>query len=326
MDQICAIDPENEKSCIKRLRKCEEFPYPSCENYNFYNYYLDGEKCVQKKDKTGCELISCTKTAINECENFIPQLPDEKCTLNAAGNKCEIQKCSEQDENNCSSFIPNDKSKKCVNFGENCGLECKECDDFSANECYYYDRESLEDGTNPNSCIPNSNNDGCELKHCEDLNSNECSKFKPIYNGGDFQCISRGTDCQLVQCQNLANTECNKFITNDLAFTCIPEGTGCFLRRKLCSEMPVSFCKYQIVDGNGDYCLLNDEGTRCIKIQNPNQNPGNNEGSNGSTNSNDSEKEKEPEKDSGNDSKNDSKNSSKFLEYFNLKFLFLFML
>ena len=68
----------------------------------------------KKKDKTGCELISCIKMEINECENFIPQFPDEKCTLNAAGNKCEIQKCREQDENNCSSFISNDKSKKCV--------------------------------------------------------------------------------------------------------------------------------------------------------------------------------------------------------------------
>ena len=214
----------------------------------------------------------------------------------------------------------------CIKIGEGCELKSKECSDFSVNECYYYDIETLEeDIMNPNSCIPNSNNDGCELKHCEDLNSNECSKFKPI-NEGNFQCISRGTGCQLVECWGLANNECNKFITNDLYYTCDPGETGCFPRTKVCSKIPASFCKYSFFDGNGDKCILNDDETGCIKIQNPNQkpnqNPGNNEGSNGSTNSNDSEEEKE----SGNDSKNDSKNYSKFMEYFNLQFLFLFML
>ena len=87
-DLICDIDPENDNSCIERPKKCEEYPYLLCENFNSYNY---GEKCVQKKDKTGCELISCTKMAINECGNFIPEFPDGKCTLNAAGNKCEIK-------------------------------------------------------------------------------------------------------------------------------------------------------------------------------------------------------------------------------------------
>ena len=245
---ICDVDPENENSCIERTKKCEEYSYLSCRNYNRNNYNSDEEKeeCVQKGDKTGCEIKSCIKMAINECQKFIPMNEDEKCILNSEGNKCEIQKCSEQNENSCNSFVPNDKSKKCAKVGEGCELISKQCSDFSVEECYYYDLDNLEeDEMNPNSCIPNSNNNGCELKHCGDLNSDECSKFKPIYDD-ELQCISIGNQCQLLPCENLPNSECNKFITNNLSYTCIPGGSKCIEKNKECSELPASSCIYPI--------------------------------------------------------------------------------
>ena len=326
-DNICGIDPENENSCIERKKKCEEYSYLSCKNFNWYNYNSgeENEECVQKEDKTGCELKSCAKMATNECGKFIPMNNDEKCILNSSGNKCEIQKCSEQDENSCNSFIPNDKSKACSKVGNECELKSKQCSDFSVDECYYYDIDLLEeDEENPNSCIPNSNNNGCELKHCEDLNPNECSKFKPIYDD-EVQCISIGGKCQLLTCENLPNSECNKFITNNLEYACIPGGSGCIIKDKGCSELSVNFCKSPFHLENGEECVLNNDGTGCMikrgsQKENSGQNNGNNGGSNNPTKSSDSKEEKKSE--------NNSKNSSSsIIESFILKILlFLFIL
>ena len=323
---ICDVDPENENTCIERSKKCEEYSYFSCKDYNWNNYNsdVDKEECVQKEDKTGCELKSCTNMAINECEKFIPVNEDEKCLLNSAGNKCEIQKCSEQNENSCNAFVPNDKSKKCANDGVGCQLTNKQCSDFSVDECYYYDLETLvEDEMNPNACLPNSNNNGCELKHCGDLNSNECSKFNPKYDD-DLQCISIGNQCQLIPCESLANNECSKFKTDNLSYKCIPGESGCMTENKECSELPASFCVSPFQYENGQKCVLNNEGTGCMlkgksHSGNPNQNTGNNGESKDPANSSDSKKGKESE--------NDSKNSSNIIQSFILKILlFLFLL
>ena len=300
---ICDVDPNNRNSCIERNKKCEEYSYLFCNNFSWNNYNSDGEleRCMQKEDKTGCELKSCANTDINQCGKYIPMNSGEKCALNAAGNKCEIQKCSGQNANSCNSFIPNDKSKKCVNVDDHCEIKIKQCSEFSVDECYLYDIDSLEeDEDNPNSCIPKANNEGCELKHCGDLNPNECSKFKPIYED-ELQCISRGSGCQLVPCTKLTNTECSNFISTNLEYNCIPKGTGCVEKIKECSELPISFCKNTYYYENGDQCILNNDGTRCmIKGKG---------GSNDPINSSNSKKEKE------------SENSSNIIKCFILKFL-----
>lgn len=299
--EICDVNPKDTTSCSLRQKECVEYSYISCKQYNYNNYNSNEEKeeCVQKQDKSGCELRSCSKMDITKCGEFIPINKNEKCVPNSGNTKCEIQKCSEQ--TSCDSFIPNDLSLKCSQGEGQCELKAKECKELPVDQCNLYDIEDThedgnEDEENPKNCVPNENNDGCELKLCSDLNKNECNKYKPIYED-ELQCISRGNGCQLATCTDLSSTECASMFTDNLEYKCVPDGGRCKEEEKQCSEMPVGICRGGHRMKNGDECIFNAEKNKCMisNIPQPEENANIDDStktgdSNGDSNKNDDSK------------------------------------
>lgn len=90
--EICDVNPKDTTSCSLRQKECVEYSYISCKQYNYNNYNSNEEKeeCVQKQDKSGCELRSCSKMDITKCGEFIPINKNEKCVPNSGNTKCEI--------------------------------------------------------------------------------------------------------------------------------------------------------------------------------------------------------------------------------------------
>ena len=125
--KICMYD-KNKNGCVEK--GCTELEEDECNTIS--SWYEDSKliKCIQKTDKSGCELNSC-QDLVSNCDRFSIGNSDEKCVMNSDNTHCEIKRCSDL-KSDCGNFIPEDFLYKCVENALKTGCEpkSKNCDEL----------------------------------------------------------------------------------------------------------------------------------------------------------------------------------------------------
>ena len=136
--KICIYD-KTKKGCVEK--GCTDL---EADKWSAIGSWYDENskfiKCIQKTDKSGCELNSC-QDLVSNCDRFSFGNSDEKCVMNSDNTHCEIKKCSDL-KSDCGNFIPEEFRYKCVqnDLKTGCESKLKNCDEFDKDKCdEFYD-------------------------------------------------------------------------------------------------------------------------------------------------------------------------------------------
>jgi len=307
--------------CEEVFKECEDMPYDECKSY-----YPQSEeireleaKCVQKEDKSGCELKSCYFLKI--------------CAPNDDNSGCEIIQCSDIPKGNYNAFndyFSSSNENKCIEPKEetepNCQKVSKSCEEFDHKYCENFSTFDMGmDERNEFSfrytrdfkrCIPKSDNTNCEIKRCSELSINDCNRFNTLnYLDHTEQCIAKkdNSGCEIKECEEMPTDECGLITNKNFFWKCEKENDKCVVKIKGCSEIPLLYC--EISNEIGNNCHLDKSKTKCLSENDEDKDEENKENEENNPNkSNDEDKDeenKEKEKNNPNKSNDEEKDKEK---------------
>ena len=252
--KICIYD-KTKKGCVEK--GCTDLEADKCSAIgSWYDENSKFIKCIQKTDKSGCELNSC-QDLVSNCDRFSFGNSDEKCVMNSDNTHCEIKKCSDL-KSDCGNFIPEEFRYKCVqnDLKTGCESKLKNCDEFDKDKC-----DEFYDSTITNKkCLLDSTTNKCKLLACEDLPSSECTKYE-LYEE-DEVCAPNGDKCKIQTCSDFSKDVCEtiKFSSENYKCTYSSEKNTCTFIK--CSDLTSNCGQFVPLDPLIK-CAYDDEEERC---------------------------------------------------------------